>query len=533
MVSVPAGVRVRAMKTEGGGFYLEAQYAIEMLNITKRFPGIVANDNITLQLKKGEIHALLGENGAGKSTLMSVLFGLYQAEEGVIKKDGQVVQIRDPNDANALGIGMVHQHFKLVECFTVLDNIIMGVEPTKHGILQKKEAREKVLALSEKYGLHVDPDALIEDITVGMQQRTEILKMLYRENEILIFDEPTAVLTPQEITELIQIMKNLAAEGKSILFISHKLAEIMAVADRCTVLRKGRYIGTVETANTTMEELSAMMVGRNVSFHVDKKPAKVGEVVLEVEHMTVASKAHKNNAVKDVSLKVRRGEIVCIAGIDGNGQTEFVHGLTGLEPLLSGRITLCGEDITRASIRRRNLLGMSHIPEDRHKHGLVLDYTLEDNLVLERYFEPEFTNRAGFLRRDNIRAYAEKIIEEYDVRSGQGPVTVARAMSGGNQQKAIVGREIDKNPELLVAVQPTRGLDVGAIEYIHRQLVAQRDAGKAVLLVSLELDEVMDVPDRIAVMYEGEIVGELDPKTTTEEELGLYMAGAKRDEVKA
>ena len=533
MVSVPAGVRVRAMKTEGGGFYLEAQYAIEMLNITKRFPGIVANDNITLQLKKGEIHALLGENGAGKSTLMSVLFGLYQAEEGVIKKDGQVVQIRDPNDANALGIGMVHQHFKLVECFTVLDNIIMGVEPTKHGILQKKEAREKVLALSEKYGLHVDPDALIEDITVGMQQRTEILKMLYRENEILIFDEPTAVLTPQEITELMQIMKNLAAEGKSILFISHKLAEIMAVADRCTVLRKGRYIGTVETANTTMEELSAMMVGRNVSFHVDKKPAKVGEVVLEVEHMTVASKAHKNNAVKDVSLKVRRGEIVCIAGIDGNGQTEFVHGLTGLEPLLSGRITLCGEDITRASIRRRNLLGMSHIPEDRHKHGLVLDYTLEDNLVLERYFEPEFTNRAGFLRRDNIRAYAERIIEEYDVRSGQGPVTVARAMSGGNQQKAIVGREIDKNPELLVAVQPTRGLDVGAIEYIHRQLVAQRDAGKAVLLVSLELVEVMDVQDRILVMYDGEIVGELDPKTTTEEELGLYMAGAKRDEVKA
>ena len=533
MVSVPAGVRVRAMKTEGGGVYLEAQYAIEMLNITKRFPGIVANDNITLQLKKGEIHALLGENGAGKSTLMSVLFGLYQAEEGVIKKDADVVQIRDPNEANALGSGMVHQHFKLVECFTVLDNIIMGVEPTKHGILQKKEAREKVLALSEKYGLHVDPDALIEDITVGMQQRTEILKMLYRENEILIFDEPTAVLTPQEITELMQIMKNLAAEGKSILFISHKLAEIMAVADRCTVLRKGRYIGTVETANTTMEELSAMMVGRNVSFHVDKKPAKVGEVVLEVEHMTVASKAHKNNAVKDVSLKVRRGEIVCIAGIDGNGQTEFVHGLTGLEPLLSGRITLCGEDITRASIRRRNLLGMSHIPEDRHKHGLVLDYTLEDNLVLERYFEPEFTNRAGFLRRDNIRAYAEKIIEEYDVRSGQGPVTVARAMSGGNQQKAIVGREIDKNPELLVAVQPTRGLDVGAIEYIHRQLVAQRDAGKAVLLVSLELDEVMDVPDRILVMYEGEIVGELDPKTTTEEELGLYMAGAKRDEVKA
>ena len=508
-------------------------YAIEMLNITKRFPGIIANDNITLQLKKGEIHALLGENGAGKSTLMSVLFGLYQPEEGVIKKDGQVVSIKDPNDANALGIGMVHQHFKLVECFTVLDNIIMGVEPTKHGFLQKAEAREKVLALSEKYGLHVDPDALIEDITVGMQQRTEILKMLYRENEILIFDEPTAVLTPQEIDELMQIMRNLAAEGKSILFISHKLAEIMAVADRCSVLRKGKYIGTVETANTTAEELSAMMVGRSVSFHVDKKPSEPGEDGFLSEGMTMASKLHKNNAVKNVSLKVRRGEIVCLAGIDGNGQTEFVYGLTGLEPLVSGSVKLCGKDITHASIRQRSVMGMSHIPEDRHKHGLVLDYSLEDNMVLQRYFEPEFTDKAGFLRRRNIRTYAEKLIDQYDVRSGQGPITIARSMSGGNQQKAIVAREIDKDPELLVAVQPTRGLDVGAIEYIHRQLVAQRDEGKAVLLVSLELDEVMDVPDRILVMYEGEIVGELDPKKTTQEELGLYMAGAKRDEVKA
>ena len=520
-------------KTGRRAKHLESPYAIEMLNITKRFPGIIANDNITLQLKKGEIHALLGENGAGKSTLMSVLFGLYQPEEGIIKKDGQVVSIKDPNDANALGIGMVHQHFKLVECFSVLDNIIMGAEPTKYGFLQKKDAREKVLALSEKYGLRVDPDALIEDITVGMQQRTEILKMLYRDNEILIFDEPTAVLTPQEIDELMEIMRNLAAEGKSILFISHKLNEIMAVADRCTVLRKGKYIGTVETKNTTAEELSAMMVGRNVSFHVDKKPCQPGDVVLDVEHMTVASKVHKNNAVKDVSLKVRRGEIVCLAGIDGNGQTEFVYGLTGLEPLVSGKISLCGKDITHASIRHRNTMGMSHIPEDRHKHGLVLDYTLEDNLVLQRYFEPEFTSKAGFLRRDNIRKYAEKLIEQYDVRSGQGPITVARSMSGGNQQKAIVAREIDKDPELLVAVQPTRGLDVGAIEYIHKQLVAQRDAGKAVLLVSLELDEVMDVPDRILVMYEGEIVGELDPKKTTQEELGLYMAGAKRDEVKA
>ena len=509
------------------------EYVIEMLHITKEFPGIKANDDITLQLKKGEIHALLGENGAGKSTLMSVLFGLYQPEAGEIRKNGVKVEINDPNDATALKIGMVHQHFKLVEVFTVLDNIILGAETTKLGFIQKKEARAKVQALSEKYGLHVDLDAKVEDITVGMQQRVEILKMLYRDNEILIFDEPTAVLTPQEIDELMATMREFAKEGKSILFISHKLAEIMAVADRCSVLRKGKYIGTVETANTTAEELSAMMVGRSVSFHVDKKPSEPGEDVLEVEGMTMASKLHKNNAVKNVSLKVRRGEIVCLAGIDGNGQTEFVYGLTGLEPLVSGSVKLCGKDITHASIRQRSVMGMSHIPEDRHKHGLVLDYSLEDNMVLQRYFEPEFTDKAGFLRRRNIRTYAEKLIDQYDVRSGQGPITIARSMSGGNQQKAIVAREIDKDPELLVAVQPTRGLDVGAIEYIHRQLVAQRDEGKAVLLVSLELDEVMDVPDRILVMYEGEIVGELDPKKTTQEELGLYMAGAKRDEVKA
>ena len=505
-------------------------YAVEMLHITKRFPGIIANDDITLQLRKGEIHALLGENGAGKSTLMSVLFGLYQPEEGEIRKDGQKVDIRNPNDANDLGIGMVHQHFKLVECFSVLDNIILGVEPAgKMGILHKQKAREKVVALSEKYGLQVDPDALIEDITVGMQQRTEILKMLYRDNEILIFDEPTAVLTPQEIDELMQIMRNLAAEGKSILFISHKLAEIMAVSDRCSVLRKGKYIGTVETKDTTPDELSRMMVGRDVKFAVDKEPAKPGDVLLKVENMTVASKRHKNNAVKNVSFDVRRGEIVCIAGIDGNGQTELVYGLTGLEPLVSGKLTMNGVDITDMPIRKRSTNGMSHIPEDRHKHGLVLDYSLEDNIVLQRYFEPEFTAKTGFLKRKPIRGYANRLIETYDVRSGQGPITRARSMSGGNQQKAIIAREIDKNPELLVAVQPTRGLDVGAIEFIHKQLVAQRDAGKAVLLVSLELDEVMNVSDRILVMYEGEIVGEFDPKTVTVEELGLYMAGEKRE----
>ena len=505
-------------------------YAIEMLNITKRFPGIVANDNITLQLKRGEIHALLGENGAGKSTLMSVLFGLYQPEEGIIKKDGVEVKINNPNDANALGIGMVHQHFKLVECFTVLDNIILGVEPNKCGFLQKVDARKKVLELSERYGLHVDPDALIEDISVGMQQRTEILKMLYRDNEILIFDEPTAVLTPQEIEELLQIMKNLAAEGKSILFISHKLNEIMAVADRCSVLRKGKYIGTVDVAKTDKAELSRMMVGRDVEFVVHKEEAKPNDVILEVEGLTVASKVHKNNAVKNVSFKVRAGEIVCIAGIDGNGQTELVYGVSGLEPTVSGKVVLGGKDITHAPIRERSIMGMSHIPEDRHKHGLVLDYTLEDNLVLQRYFEPQFV-KAGFLKRKSIRDYANKRIEQYDVRSGQGPITLARSMSGGNQQKAIIAREIDKDPQLLIAVQPTRGLDVGAIEYIHKQIVAQRDKNKGVLLVSLELDEVMSLSDRILVMYEGEIVGEFDPKKTTVEELGLYMAGAKRMEV--
>ena len=508
------------------------KYIIEMINITKKFPGIIANDNITLRLKKGEIHALLGENGAGKSTLMSVLFGLYQPDGGEIRKNGKVVKINNPNDANDLGIGMVHQHFKLVEIFTVLENIILGVEPNKMGFLQRKVAREKVIELSEKYGLRVDPDALIEDISVGMQQRVEILKMLYRDNEILIFDEPTAVLTPQEIKELLQIMKGFAKEGKSILFITHKLNEIMEVADRCTVLRKGKCIGTVDVKDTTKEELSRMMVGRDISFSVDKKEPKVGDVVLSVRNLSVASKLHKNkDAVKNVSFDVRAGEIVCLAGIEGNGQTEFVYALTGLDKPKSGSITLCGKDITKASIRDRSIAGMSHIPEDRHKHGLVLDYKLEENLVLQRYWQPEF-QKAGFIKFDAVREYAEKLIDKFDIRSSQGPVTITRSMSGGNQQKAIIARETDKEHKLLVAVQPTRGLDVGAIEYVHKQLVAIRDSGKAVLLVSLELDEVMDVSDRILVMYEGEIVGELDPKTTTVEELGLYMSGAKRDTVK-
>ena len=499
---------------------------IEMLHITKEFPGIIANDDITLQLRKGEIHALLGENGAGKSTLMSVLFGLYQPEAGEIRKNGQVVRINDPNDATALGIGMVHQHFQLIDVFTVLDNIILGAETTKLGFLQKKEARKKVEALSKKYGLEVDLDAKVEDITVGMQQRVEILKMLYRDNEILIFDEPTAVLTPQEIEELMATMKEFAREGKSILFISHKLNEIMEVADRVTVLRKGKYVGTVNTKDTNKQALSNMMVGRPVQLEVVKDEAHPGETVLKVEHLSVPSHSHKRDAVRDVSFEARAGEILCIAGIDGNGQTELIYGLTGLDKCSAGTVTLCGRDISHASIRRRGE-NMSHIPEDRHKHGLVLDFTLEQNLVLQRYREPQFQH-FGFIRDDQVRGYAQRLIEQYDVRSGQGPVTTARSMSGGNQQKAIIAREVDRDKALIVAVQPTRGLDVGAIEYIHKQLVAERDKGKAVLLVSLELDEVMSLSDRILVMYEGEIVGELDPKTTTVQELGLYMAGAKR-----
>ena len=515
-------------KPEGGNFIMQSDYIIEMLNIRKEFPGIVANDNITLQLRRGEIHALLGENGAGKSTLMSVLFGLYQPEAGVIKKNGEVVKINNPNDATALNIGMVHQHFKLVDVFTVLDNIILGAEDTTFGFLRKAKARKKVQALSEKYGLHVDLDAKVEDITVGMQQRTEILKMLYRDNEVLIFDEPTAVLTPQEIDELMEIMRGFAAEGKSILFITHKLNEIMAVADRCSVLRKGKYIGTVDIKDTTKEELSTMMVGRPVQLQVEKTPAQPGDVVLGVEGLTVPSKLHKNNAVKNVSFQVRRGEIVCIAGIDGNGQTELVHALTGLMKSESGKVYLGGRDITHMSIRDRNKAGISHIPEDRHKHGLVLDYSLENNLVLKQYFTPRFSKR-GFVNFKAIRAYANGLIEKFDVRSGQGAMTRTRSMSGGNQQKAIIAREIDLGNDLLIAVQPTRGLDIGAIEYIRKELLAQRDAGKAVLLVSLELDEVLEVPDRILVMYEGAIVGELDPKHTTAQELGLYMAGAQRN----
>lgn len=504
-----------------------SDYVIEMLHITKEFPGIKANDDITLQLKKGEIHALLGENGAGKSTLMSVLFGLYQPEQGLIKKNGEEVKITNPNDANALRIGMVHQHFKLVDIFTVLNNIILGAETTKGGILQTDQARKKVLALSEKYGLKVDPDALVEDISVGMQQRVEILKMLYRDNEILILDEPTAVLTPQEINELMDIMRAFRAEGKSILFISHKLNEIMAVSDRVTVLRKGKLVGTVNTAETSKEELSRMMVGRDVEFALQKNEAKIGETVLKVDNLSVHSKSKHKDVIKNVSFEVKAGEILCIAGIEGNGQTQLISAITGLSKSSAGKIVLDGKDMSNMSIRERCVTGMAHIPEDRHKHGLVLDYTLEQNMVLRRYWNEGF-QKNGFINFKKVKEFSDFLIEKFDVRSGQGGKTIARSMSGGNQQKAIVGREIEYADKLLITVQPTRGLDVGAIEYIHGQLLAQRDAGKAVLLVSLELDEVINVPDRILVVHDGELVGEFLPAETNVQELGLYMTGAKR-----
>ena len=503
-------------------------YAVQMLSITKRFPGIIANDHVTLEVKRGEVHALLGENGAGKSTLMSILFGLYSADEGSIRINEQEAHIADPNEANAYGIGMVHQHFKLVRNFTVLENIILGAESKKHHLLDMKAARKKVVALSEKYHLDIDPDQQISEITVGMQQRVEILKMLYRENDILIFDEPTAVLLPNEIDELIGIIKGLVAEGKTILFISHKLEEIKRVADRCTVLRRGKVIGTVDVSATTKEEMAEMMVGRKVLLQVDKSEGYHGKpaAVLQVEDLCVRKRSETKNKVDHISFEVRAGEIACIAGVDGNGQSELVAALAGLMPA-TGKITLCGEDFTHRTVRYRNTHGLSHIPEDRQKHGLVLQYTIAQNLVLQEYFEPRF-QRHGLIRQDQINEYADRLIEKYDIRSGQGRDTRSGSLSGGNQQKVIIARELERPHELVIAVQPTRGLDVGAIEQIQAQLVRQRNAGKAVLLISLELEEVMSLSDRILVIHDGKLVADdLDPRKITMKELGLYMAGVK------
>lgn len=499
-------------------------YVIEMLGITKRFPGILANDHINLQLKKGEIHALLGENGAGKSTLMSILFGLYKQDEGVIKINGKKVDIHNPNDANDLGIGMVHQHFKLVENFTVLQNVILGIEPLKRGMLDLNSARKEVVKVSDEFGLNVDPDAYVEKITVGMQQRVEILKMLYRNNDILIFDEPTAMLTPQEINELMGIMKDLKEQGKSILFITHKLNEIKQVADRCTVLRKGKYVATVEVKDTSREEMSKLMVGHQVDLNVELEENDFDQTVLSARDICVRGK--NKMLVDHVSFDVKAGEIVSVFGIDGNGQSELVYALTGMGKMDSGQVMVDGKDITRESIRNRNECGIGYIPEDRHKDGLVLDFNLGENITLKRYFKTEFCRR-GFLKKKNVREYSDKMIEQYDIRCGQGSHTLTRSMSGGNQQKAIVAREISGSDKLLIAVQPTRGMDVGAIEYIYKQLASQRAAGKAILLVTLELDEALTMSDRILVIYEGKIVAQVTPKDTTVEELGLYMSGAK------
>lgn len=500
---------------------------VELKQITKRFPGIVANDSISLKLQKGEIHALLGENGAGKSTLMNIVFGLYQPDEGGIEVNGQPVLIDSPNKAIELGIGMVHQHFKLVQPFTVTENIILGMEPKKGMNIDYKSAAEQVKKLSEQYGLQVNPHAKIQDISVGMQQRVEIVKTLYRGADILIFDEPTAVLTPQEITELMDIMKRLVAEGKSIILITHKLKEIMQISDTVTIIRRGKVIDTVKTSETTTRELAEKMVGRSVSFKVDKKPAQPKGPVLQVRGLK--AKSHDGLPVlNDLSFDVKAGEILGIAGVDGNGQSELIEALTGLRKVDSGSIKLLDKEIVNRSPRHISEAGVSHIPEDRHKHGLVLDFSMSENMVLQTYHRPTF-NRGGFLNYEAIDKQAERLIEGFDVRT-PSIHTKARSLSGGNQQKAIIAREIDRNPDLLIAAQPTRGLDVGAIEFVHKQLIAQRDQGKAVLLISFELDEILNVSDRIAVIYEGEIVGEVLPEQTNDQELGLMMAGSMKRE---
>ncbi len=504
---------------------------IEMLNITKEFPGVKACDNVTLEVKKGEIHALLGENGAGKSTLMSILFGLYEADEGIIKVNGEIANINDPNEANKFGIGMVHQHFKLVQKFSVLENVVLGIEDVQKGFLAMNNAHKKVLEISKRYNFYIETDELMENISVGQQQRVEIIKILYRDNDILIFDEPTAVLTPQEIDELMEIMKQLIDEGKSIIFITHKLNEIKRIADRVTVLRKGQLIGTFDVATTSVEQMSEYMVGRKVDLEVVLDEPKLGDTILKVNQLNLKTDDTGRKELHDVSFEVAAGEILCVAGIEGNGQSELVYALTGLLRDYTGSIELDGQKVHDKSIRYRNTHGISHIPEDRHKHGLILDYSLEQNLVLQTYFQKPFQH-SGVINSGEVRSYSTRLIDQYDIRSGQGSITRARSMSGGNQQKAIVAREIEKEHKLLIACQPTRGLDVGAIEYIHHQIISERNEGKGVLLISLELSEVLGISDRIIVMYEGRIVADLKTRDTNERELGLYMSGAKKMEVK-
>lgn len=495
---------------------------IEMRDITKVFGGFVANDKINLHLRKGEIHALLGENGAGKSTLMNMLAGLLEPTSGEIAVNGQVVNLDSPSKAASLGIGMVHQHFMLVEAFTVAENIILGSELTKNGVLDIAGASKEIKALSERYGLAVDPSAKVADISVGAQQRVEILKTLYRGADILIFDEPTAVLTPSEIDELMAIMKNLVKEGKSIILITHKLDEIRAVSDRVTVIRRGKSIETVEIAGATNADLAEMMVGRSVSFKTEKQASKPKEVVLSIKDLVV-NENRGVPAVKNLSLDVRAGEIVGIAGIDGNGQSELIQAITGLRKVESGSIELKGDSIVGLHPRQITELSVGHVPEDRHRDGLILEMMISENIALQTYYkEPHSKN--GILNYSNITSYAKKLMEEFDVRAASELVPAA-ALSGGNQQKAIIAREIERDPDLLIVSQPTRGLDVGAIEYIHKRLIEERDNGKAVLVVSFELDEILNVSDRIAVIHDGKIQGIVSPETTNKQGLGVLMAG--------
>lgn len=498
---------------------------IEMQQVTKTFPGIVANDRIDLKIRQGKIHALLGENGAGKSTLMNILYGLYHPDSGQILIRGKPVKIDQPRAAIQLGIGMVHQHFMLVEPFSVAENLVLGKEPRRRGFLDVSQAAKIVQELSDKYALKVDPQAKIKDITVGMQQRVEILKALYRGAEVLIMDEPTAVLTPQETSELMTVMRKLIADGKTIIFITHKLKEVMAVSDTVTVIRRGRVIDSLPTKATNVNQLATLMVGRDVSLVVEKEPAAPKDVILSVEDLHVHDYRH-SPAVKGVSFTVRRGEIVGIVGVDGNGQTELVEAITGLRPCVKGRLLVNEVDITNKSPRKVTEAGISHIPEDRQKRGLVLDFDLRENAALQIYYRPPMSRR-GITNPRAMTTYAQKLIESFDIRA-PGPQTLGRNLSGGNQQKMIIAREVDRNPDLLIAAQPTRGLDVGAIEYTHQRLIQQRDAGKGVLLVSLDLDEILAIADRILVIYEGEIVGEMLAAEATEQELGLMMAGAKR-----
>ncbi len=510
---------------------MSEQYIVEMRNITKRFPGITANDNVNIQIKKGEIYALLGENGAGKSTLMSMLFGMYEPDEGEIYIRGQKVNISSPNHATKLNIGMVHQHFKLVSNYTIAENIIMGMEPTKKFLglfpmVDLKKANQEILDLSIQYGLEVDPTQLIENVNVSIQQRVEILKMLYREAEILIFDEPTAVLTPQEIEFLLKIIKGLRDNGKTIILITHKLEEIKQVADRCAILNRGKLIDVLDVKTTSTKEMANLMVGREVSFTTNKKPAQFKDVILEVKDLCVKNQDNFE-VVKHASFSVHGGEIFAIAGVSGNGQVEIADAIAGLTKASNGNIFLNGVDITNYSIRKRTLEGISYIPEDRQVYGLVLDFSLKDNIALKTYYQEPFSSKHGILNQAQFEEYGNKLIERYDIRSSQGTMTQVRSMSGGNQQKAIIGREIELQSPLMIFVQPTRGLDIGAIENIHKQIIAERDKGKAILLISLELDEIMNCADTIGVIYNGELQKIAPAASLTTNQVGEFMMGVK------